>query len=147
MFLPHHLQLINGRVWDGLQEKFINRKLVEAAITPREHSTLHAADTKESGALLNAPPSTSLGLRLEDEVVRISVGLHLGSSLSFPHQCCLCGTGVDAFATHGLSCIKREGRYSRYAAINHIVKLLPGCSSDCLTLHSRSFIKYMNPKL
>ena len=110
------------RAWDGLQVEFIHRKLVEAAPTPRDRARLLAAATKESGAWLNAPPSTCLGLRLKDEVVRISVGLRLGAPLSFPHQCRLCGTGVDAFATHGLSCIKSEGRHSRHAALNHIVK-------------------------
>ena len=103
--------------------EFIHSKLVEAAApTPRDRARLLAAATKESGAWLNAPPSTSLGLRLEDEVVRISVGLRLGAPLSFPHQCRLCGTDVDAFATHGLSCIKSEGRHSRHAALNHIMK-------------------------
>ena len=81
-----------------------------------------AASTKESGAWLNAPPISSLGLRMDDEVVRIAVGLRLGVPLCHPHSCCHCGAAVDKRATHGLSCYKSEGRHSRHAAINNIIK-------------------------
>ena len=103
---------------DGLQVELIHRKLVEAAPTPRDRSRLLAAANKDSGALLNSPLSSSIGLRLEDEVVQISVDFRLGSPLSFPHRCRLRGTGVDAFASHGLNYIKSEG----HVALNNIVK-------------------------
>ena len=100
------------RAWDSRQVEFIYSKLVETAPTPRNHVKLLEATTKESGAWLNAHPSTFLELRLEDEVVRISIGLRLEASISFPHQCRLCGLDVDAIATHGFSCFKSEGRPS-----------------------------------
>ena len=58
----------------------------------------------------------------DDEVVRIAVGLRLGVPLCHPHTCCHCGTLVDKRATHGLSCYKSEGRHSRHAAFNDIIK-------------------------
>ena len=99
----------------------IYSKLVEAAPTPRDRARPLAAATKDSVSWLIAPPSTSLGLRA-DEGVRIAIGLNLGAPISFPHQCRLCGLDVDAFATHGFSCIKSEGRYCRHVTFNHIVK-------------------------
>ena len=55
-------------------------------------------------------------------MVRIAVGLRLGVPLCHPHTCCHCGTLVDKWATHGLSCNKSEGRFSRHAAFNDIIK-------------------------
>ena len=43
------------------------------------------------------------------------------TSLSTPHICHHCGGHVDALATHGLSCNKSQGRFSRHAAINAII--------------------------
>ncbi len=62
-------------------------------------------------------------LRLDDEVIRIVVGLRLGVYLCRPHSCSLCGGNVDEFATHGLSCRMSAGRLPWHAAINTIVKM------------------------
>ena len=42
---------------------------------------LLAASSKESGAWLHAPPIFSLGLRLCDDTVRVSIGLRVGAPL------------------------------------------------------------------
>ena len=42
---------------------------------------LLASQRQESGAWLSAPPLSSLGLRMDDETVRIAVGLRLGTRL------------------------------------------------------------------
>ena len=52
---------------------------------------------------------------------RIAVGLYLGTPLCLPHICHHCGGHADALATHGLSCIKSQGRFSKHAAINAII--------------------------
>ena len=70
---------------------------------------------------MNALPITSVGLRMEDDVIRIAAGLRLGAPLCHPHSCRLCGRAVDTFATHGLSCTKSAGRHFRHAAINNII--------------------------
>ena len=51
-----------------------------------------------------------LGLRMEDETIRVAVGLRLGIPLCRPHKCSHCGATVDDLATHGLSCRWSEGR-------------------------------------
>ena len=80
-----------------------------------------AVSAKESGAWLHALPISSLGLRMDDNTVRIAVGLRLGSTLCRPHDCQHCGAEVDHRATHGLSCKNSEGRHYRHGAINDII--------------------------
>ena len=79
---------------------------------------LLAVSAKESGAWLNALPSSSLGLRMDDDTIRVAVGLHLGSVLCRPHTCQHCDVEVDRLGLHGLSCKKSEGRHS---AMNDIL--------------------------
>ena len=77
--------------------------------TPKCKAQLHAAQRKESGAWLNAPPISSLGLRLEDTGHHCS-GSSPRISLEFiPHCCQHCGAEVDESGTHGLSCRRSEG--------------------------------------
>ena len=80
-----------------------------------------AASCKETGAWLNALPISSLGLRMDDATVRISMELHLGLSLCRSHTCQHCGAEVSQFATHGLSCRKSAGCQHRHLAVNDIV--------------------------
>ena len=60
---------------------------------------------------------------MDDDVMRIAVGLRLGVPLCRPHQCFNCGTDIDVLGTHGLSCRYSKGRHSRHAAVNDIIKL------------------------
>ena len=61
---------------------------------------LLAGRCKETGAWLNAFPTTPCGLRMDDESVRVAIGLRLGAPIGHPHQCCHCGADVDELATH-----------------------------------------------
>ena len=83
---------------------------------------LLAARAKESGAWLQALPVSSLGLRMDREVVRVALGLRLGVTLCHPHVCLHCQAQVDHRGLHGLSCRRSQGRHPRHAAINDIVK-------------------------
>ena len=65
-------------------------------------------------------PITSCGLRLDDEAVRVAVGLRLGSSLCVPHQC-QCGSLVTAHGLHSFICKKAPSRTSRHHALNDLV--------------------------
>ena len=76
----------------------------------------------ESGAWLRALPVSALGLRMDDDTVRIAVGLRLGAPTCGPHQCRHCSVEVDVFGRHSLSCKKSEGRHFRHSALNDIVK-------------------------
>ena len=58
---------------------------------------------------------------MDDNTIRVAVGLHLGSSLCRPHSCQHCGAEMDHLATHGLRCKRSEGRFFRHSAINDIL--------------------------
>ena len=95
--------------------------LLESASNATSIARLLAASTRESGAWLNALPISSLGLRMDNNTIRVAVGPRLGSPLCRPHTCHHCGAAVDHLATHGLSCRWSEGRHHRHAAINDIL--------------------------
>ena len=63
-----------------------------------------------------------LGLRIDNEVVRVAMGLCLGVTLCHPHVCQHCHNQVDHQGLHGLSCRKIQGRHPRHAAINDIIR-------------------------
>ena len=62
----------------------------------------------------------SCGLRLDDEAVRVAIGLRLGVNLCAPHGCS-CGALVDALGIHRLSCRRSAGRMSRHDMLNDII--------------------------
>jgi hypothetical protein len=95
--------------------------LLENSTNPQDKARLLAASTKESGAWLSALPCPSLGLVLDDNSVRIAVGLRLGTPLCHPHTC-VCGEPVNDLGTHGLSCVKKGGTFSRHSALNEIIR-------------------------
>ena len=51
------------------------------------------------------PPHCLVWLKLDDEAVRVTVGLRLGLDLCEPHQC-HCGSVVDARGLHSFVCKK-----------------------------------------
>jgi hypothetical protein len=81
---------------------------------------LLAAASKHSAEWLHAIPITSCGLRLEDDAVRVAVGLRLGSDICQPHTC-PCGAIVDVRGSHALSCKQSSGRLIRHNHLNDIV--------------------------
>ena len=62
---------------------------------------LKAATAPHSGDWLHAAPIASVGLKLTDEEIRISVAQRLGVWTCSPHTC-TCGKLVDARGLHGL---------------------------------------------
>ena len=60
-------------------------------------------------------------LRMDNDTIRVAVGLRLGAPLCRPHTCHHCGSDVDSLATHGLSCRQSQGQHFRHAAMNDIV--------------------------
>ena len=73
-----------------------------------------------SGDWLHAIPISSCGLRLDDEAVRVAVGLRLGAKLCEPHVC-PCGSKVDPEGTHGLACRRSSGRPTRHHVLNDMI--------------------------
>ena len=107
--------------WDAHKVLVSADSLLEGAPDATSRARLLAVSTKESGTWLNALPIPSLGLRLDDNALRVAVGLRLSSPLCRPQTCHHCGAEVDCLAIHGLSCRWSQGRHHRHAAINDII--------------------------
>ena len=90
------------------------------AVDDYSRARLLAASATHSGAWLDVPPISAIGLRMNNETIRIAAGLRLGSSLCSPHVCS-CGAQVDARGTHGLSCLRSAGRHQRHSQVNDII--------------------------
>ena len=73
------------KAWDISKVSATADFLLDNAPDASSQARLLAALAKESGAWLNALPMSSLGLRMDDNTIRIAVGLRLGSSLCKPH--------------------------------------------------------------
>ena len=92
-----------------------------SSLPERHHQArLLAVSAPHSGDWLHALPISSCGLRLDDEAVRVAVGLRLGAKLCEPHQC-PCGAKVDPEGTHGLACRRSAGRVTRHHALNDLI--------------------------
>ena len=76
----------------------------------------------ESGAWQQALPLSSISLRMDNDVLRISVSLHLSIAMCHPHACSSCGVQVTSLRTHRLSYRFSKGHHSTHAAINDILK-------------------------
>ena len=105
------------KTWDNIKGSSIAENLLNTAPNPRARARLLASSVRESGVWLNAQPISSLGLRMDNETIRIAVGLRLGTPLCRHHTCHHCGLEVNAMATHGLSC----WRSHQHAALNDII--------------------------
>ena len=70
---------------------------------------------------LNVVPCKNLGLKLDDQQLRISFGLRLGAIIWVAHTC-HCGKRVERDGLHGLPCTKSAGRFSRHATLNSLIK-------------------------
>ena len=65
-------------------------------------------------------PISAFGLRLDNDSIRITVGLRLGLPLCSCHTC-PCGEQVDSRGVHGLSCRASAGRSARHFLLNDII--------------------------
>jgi len=69
---------------------------------------------------LLALPVANCGLRVEDEAVRVAVGMRLGLTLCVPHKY-HCGSDVDAHGRHAMVCKKAPDRVARQQVLNDII--------------------------
>ena len=79
-----------------------------------------AAVFLHAGDWLLAPPITSVGPRLGDEMIRIAVVYRFELRTCEPHTCS-CGKYVDARGLHGLSCRRSSARQQRHAQLNDVI--------------------------
>lgn len=108
------------RSWDDIFCKIHFESLLSRS-SGAARARLLAASARESGAWLHAFPSFNTGTFLEPHTLRVAACLRLGVRVCAPHRC-PCGSDVDAFGHHGLSCQKSAGRFSRHAALNDIIR-------------------------
>jgi len=98
-----------------------DRALVESQMnSPLQQASVLAASSSHSGDWLFALPIASCILRLDDEAVRVAVGIRLGLPICVPHQC-QCGELVDAYGIHSFICKRASGRMARHHALNELV--------------------------
>ena len=97
------------------------RSLVQSSLSSTWHrASFLAATAPHSGDWLLALPISSCGLRLDDEAVRVAVGIRLGLNLCEPHTC-RCGATVDARGLHSFVCKSAPGRTARHHALNDVI--------------------------
>ena len=65
-------------------------------------------------------PGATLGLRMDDYILRVAVGLRLDTTIVAPHRHQHCGEEMDCQGTYGLSCWLSKGR-NRHASVNSII--------------------------
>jgi len=85
-----------------------------------DKSRLLAVSAPHSSDWLQALPISACGLRLDNEAIRVAIGLRLGTRLCEPHVC-VCGEQVDHRGLHGLACRKSAGRISRHQNLNDLI--------------------------
>lgn len=108
------------RAWDEASIQSGLNTLMNGHTDPYHKARLLAVQSNHSGDWLNAWPISACGLRLDDEAIKVAVGLRLGSNLCVPHLCS-CGAMVDARGSHGLSCRRSAGRQTRHAQLNDAI--------------------------
>jgi len=100
------------------------KALVEATLnSSHSRASFLAASSQHGGDWLFAMPIASCGLKLDDEAVRVAVGLRLGLDLCVLHRC-HCGTLVDAHGVYSFVCKIAAGRTARHQTwVNYIQKI------------------------
>ena len=103
------------RSWDAVAINHGKTALVVHNMNPIDRARLLAVSAPHSGDWLMALPIASCGLRLDNESIRVAVGLRLGCVLCSAHRCS-CGAIVSDRGVHGLSCRLAVGRLARHNA-------------------------------
>ena len=101
--------------------------LLERAIDDYSKARLHAVSTPHAGDWLTTIPSAALGMRLDNESIRIVISFRLGCRVCSPFLCA-CGSQMDPRGAHSLACRKSAGHQSRHATVNEVVCKAFGCA-------------------
>jgi len=107
--------------WDRPYLQSAKATVLDSAAGDAYHSARLAAVTApHSGDWLYSLPIASCGLKLDNEAVRVAVGLRLGVDLCISHKC-PCGLLVDTKGSHSLSCKLACGRMTRHFQLNDVI--------------------------
>src|SRR6218665_2525503 len=106
--------------WDRPSVDKDKMSILASMSNPVDRARMRAACFPHSRDWLTALPITFCGLCIENEGVRVAVGLRLGLDLCSPHMCQY-GDAVSSDGHHGLVCRLSKGRSIRHHAINDII--------------------------
>jgi len=87
---------------------------------PSQKARFLASVAPHNGDWLLALPIANCGLRLDEEAVRVAVGMRLGLALCVSHSCPR-GDQVNAQGLHAMVCKKAPGRIARHQVLNDII--------------------------
>ena len=127
--LEKWLSLANGqeKPLDGTHKKWTQPVYVKTAqdlisrMDDTRFKVFKAHQGKFGSQWLNVVPCKNLGLKLDNQQLRISIRLRLGANICVAHTC-HCGKRVERDGSHGLSCTKSAGRLSLHATLNSLIK-------------------------
>lgn len=117
---PSGAAMAKQHEWDKLVVGAEFNRLLQCQSDDTSKARLLAASAPHSGDWLHAIPISNCGLRLDDEAIRVAVGLRLGTRLCAAHAC-VCKQIVEPNGLHSLSCKKDSARILRHNALNDIV--------------------------
>ena len=117
---PPSEQATKQRSWGKIVVEECRARLEVSAKDQVDRARLIAVSAPHAGDWLKAMPISAFGLRLDDDSIRIAVGLRLGLPLCSSHSC-PCGEQVDSRGIHGLSCRTSAGRSARHSMLNDII--------------------------
>ena len=93
--LPSTVDACRQKAWDLPHIKYTQDFLLSNTFDSISRARLMAVLTPEAGAWLQVLSISALGLRMDDETIRIAVALRLGLPICTPHTCRQCGIRVD----------------------------------------------------
>ena len=96
-------------LWDKPPLEQTVKILLQDTVDPYNTARLKAVSSPHASDWLHALPITACGLRLDNEDVRVAVGLRFGAAICEPHICA-CGARIAARGSHGLSSSYRNLR-------------------------------------
>ena len=108
------------RQWDDIKSSCRTAAL-RPLLDHHRLACLSSATQPNSGAWMNCLPSTAIGTLVDNESFRIAISQRLGLPVCAPHKC-RCGTIVDRYGLHPLSCRFSAGHLPRHSALNDIIK-------------------------
>ena len=106
--------------WDDVYVTRAKATLLANASDDYHRARILASQSPAAGGWLKALPLSSIGLRMDDETIRVAVSLRLGTVACEPHFC-PCGARVDARGSHSLSCRKGSSKFVRHNLLNDVI--------------------------